>query len=151
MSTRNHNLKTTSNWTETIELNSQTLAMYSNDTMMITDDDDDDDGKGRDGGFDHKSNTIGNVDRFKIFDSIENVNKETNLIVLNESKLSKLDMSNLLVIANRYPNGTKPKFRYFLNMMPEIGITACPHCNKVTHIENEQSTLNNYQLLTCFI
>ena len=102
--------QTLQNWTEKIDLNSQTLEVYSNESLLTEND----------------------TDRFNILSASDQVNSATNLIVLSEANLAKLDPAHLIVIPNRYQGDqSSPNFRYFLNMMPEIGITACPHCNKV--------------------
>lgn len=97
-------------WTQKVGLNSETLEVLSNEPLLTEKD----------------------TDRFKIFNSSGQLNEATNLIVLKEDNLVKLDLANLIFITNRYGSESgKPSHRYFLNMMPEIGITACAHCNKV--------------------
>ena len=54
----------------------------------------------------------------------DEINPITNVAILNEKHLNKLNRSNVIIVSNRY----------YLNMMPEIGIVACPFCHKVCPI-----------------
>lgn len=97
-------------WTEKFEMNNQTLEVYSTDSLPTTEN---------------------NVDRLNIFMNNQ-INESTNLIVLDENNLSKLDLNNMIVIDDKHQSNINGfHYRYFLNMMPEIGITSCPHCSKV--------------------
>jgi len=95
------------NWTQKIDLNSQTMEMYSNDSLL----------------------TETESDRLKVFNVSDKINPLTNLIVLNESNLAKLDLSNLIITGNS--GNSESHRRYFFNMMPQIDITSCAHCHKV--------------------
>lgn len=76
--------------------------------------------------------TENDSDRFNILAANEQVNSKTNLIVLGKTELSKLDPAHLVTITNQYQQDqSEAGYRYFLNMMPEISIIACSHCNKV--------------------
>nr|XP_027195836.1 intraflagellar transport protein 122 homolog [Dermatophagoides pteronyssinus] len=54
----------------------------------------------------------------------DEINPITNVAILNEKHFKKLNRSNVIIVSNRY----------YLNMMPEIGIVACPFCHKVCPI-----------------
>lgn len=78
--------------------------------------------------------TENDSDRFNILTANEQVNSKTNLIVLGKTELGKLDPAHLVTITNQYQRDQfEAQYRYFLNMMPEISIIACSHCNKVWH------------------
>lgn len=95
---------------EKIDLNSQTLEVYSHDSLV----------------------TEYDKEGFNIFTASENVNEATNLIILGEAELAKLDPAHLVTFPKRTQGDpSKRQYQYFLNMMPEISIIACSHCNKV--------------------
>lgn len=68
--------------------------------------------------------------QINILNLSKNVNEATNLIVLGEQHLSRLSshQASVIIHENRY-DGTH---RYFINMMPELSITSCAVCNKVS-------------------
>lgn len=100
--------------TEKIDLNSQTLEVYSHDSLVTEND----------------------KEGFNIFTATENVNEATNLIILGEAELAKLDPAHLVTFPKRTQGDpSKRQYQYFLNMMPEISIIACSHCNKVLIVD----------------
>lgn len=76
--------------------------------------------------FTNDSLSIDDNDRHKIdseqmINFGDEINSVTNVAILNEKHLNKLNRSNVIIASNRY----------YLNMMPHIGIVACPFCHKV--------------------
>lgn len=110
---RQNTTNTTNNWSEKIDLNSQTLEVYSNDSLT----------------------TEYDTDRIRIFNYSDEINPATNMVILNESQLSKLTLSSVIMINDN--NRRQHCYRYYLNMMPQIGITACNHCNQVSRISEQ--------------
>lgn len=62
----------------------------------------------------------------QIIDLNNEINPVSNLTILNEKHLSKLNESNVIIVRDKLDT-----FHYYLNMMPEIDIVACSNCTKV--------------------
>ncbi|BES91638.1 Intraflagellar transport 122 homolog (Chlamydomonas) [Nesidiocoris tenuis] len=58
-------------------------------------------------------------------------------IIATRSMLRSMDFSNTLIC--KYP---KPlPMRFFKNLLPDVHITTCPHCNKIFHQDDYESLL----------
>lgn len=93
-------------WQENANSDSQTAEVYSNLDSLT-----------------------GEGDRLKIFENAH-INQNTNLAIFDENHLRKLNLSSVISLVDSRFNGMV-SYRYYLNMMPEISIAACRHCNKV--------------------
>ncbi|XP_075587380.1 intraflagellar transport protein Oseg1 [Dermatophagoides farinae] len=76
----------------------------------------------------------------------DEINPETNVAILNEKYLDQLNHSNVIIVQDNVSD----RNHYYLNMMPEIGIVACPFCHKFFYNdEYEFQILKNGNCLFC--
>ncbi|XP_073975880.1 intraflagellar transport protein Oseg1 isoform X2 [Rhodnius prolixus] len=58
-------------------------------------------------------------------------------VIANRASLRALDISNVIIC--RYP---KPLgVRFYRNLLPDVQVTACPHCHKIFHVDDYESSL----------
>ena len=77
----------------------------------------------------------------------DEINPETNVAILNEKYLDQLNHSNVIIVQDNVSD----RNHYYLNMMPEIGIVACPFCHKVCLYQSFKSNFNNINFPIVFL